>query len=175
MEAQKERKLRLKLAVSVGSPRPLPDPLSLVAPPLPQSLTHRQPHMTYHAGPMAATALVAPTTMAFVALLKVKLPLNHFPGTSSSWFHSPIPDPMMSPSQTEVQPSRARVGRWPFHETRIPKGLECQAQEIVSPLPQSPSPVCPRCQEGNEHWLSESHILTHAPRRNHKNRYPSPI
>lgn len=137
MEAHRGRKPRLKLAVSVGSPRPPSGPLSLVAPPLPQSLTHQQPHMTYHAGPMAATALVAPTTMAFVALLKVKLPLNHFPGTSSSWFHSPMPDPMMSPSQTEVQPSRARVGRWPFHKTRIPKGLEC------------PSPGCPGCQEGN--------------------------
>lgn len=143
MEAQRGRKPGLKLAVSVGSPRPHPS-------------HNRRPHVTHHAGPVAAAALVAPSTMAFVALLKVKLPLNCFPGTSR-WFHSPSPDPMMSPSQTEVQRSRARVERWPSHETGTPKGLECQAQEVVPRFLRAPAQSGPDAKKGT-----------------HKTQHPSP-
>ena len=123
--------------------------------------------MTHRASPVAATALVASTPVAFVAFLRVNArldPVSQVPVVPDFT----TPTPRMSVSQINVQQFRPQWEDGHLLMTQIPKSLERQAT-LPSPWSSSLSWML--------RWgdpVSDSHVLTHTPRLNHKSQYPLP-
>lgn len=125
--------------------------------------------MTHRASPVAATALVASTPMAFVAFLRVNArldPVSQVPVVPDFT----TPTPRMSVSQINVQQFRPQWEDGHSLMTRIPKSLERQAKEVT--LPSRSSSLSWMLRWGD--LVSDSHVLTHTPRLNHKSQYPLP-
>ena len=81
------------------------------------------------------------------------------------------PTPRMSISQINVQQFRPQWEDGHSLMTRIPKRLERQAKEVTLPSPWSSS-LSWMLRWGD--LVSDSHVLTHTPRLNHKSQHPLP-